>query len=145
MSTDESGIKIENIELGKILYSIKNNDIPLYNPQIISTSHTLTPAEFVNLVTTGILVDCTSSSKTITMPDAASVINILRCKQYDIFIGTIASTANAPFTNQLTIVSSPSIVFAKNVPSVTIASAATGTLKCVCYNNTNSPKIIISF
>lgn len=99
MSTDESGIRLENVELGKILYSLKNNDIPLYNPQIISTSHTLTPVEFVNVITTGILVDCTSSSKTITMPDAASVINILRCKQYDIFIGTIASSANAPFTN----------------------------------------------
>lgn len=143
MSTNESGIKIENAQLGKVLYSIKNSYIPSYNPQIINESRTLTPAEFVNAITTGLLIDCISSSKTITMPDAAPVISMLQCKQYDIFIGTFATTANAPFTNQLTIVSSPSIVLGQNLPSVVYGSAVVITMTCVCYNDTNSPKIVI--
>lgn len=143
MSLDSSGIKIENFRLGKILSSIKNNDIPSYQPQITNISHTLTPSEFVNAATTGIIIDCTSSSKTITMPSAGPVISALNCKKYDVFQITLTSIANAPFTNTMTIVSSPSVSLAKNVASELIASAATATLNCVCYDVEPNPKIII--
>jgi len=143
MSLNSTGVRIEDVRLGKILSSIKNNDIPSYQPQITNTSHTLTPSEFVNAATTGITVDCTSSSITITMPSAGPILSSLNCKKYDVFQITLTSIANAPFTNTMTVVSSPSVSLAKNLPSIVIASAATATFSCICYDVEPNPKIIL--
>lgn len=145
MSLVTQNLKIENVFLGQSLVSIKEGQVPIYKPEVITSSITLTPSQFVNSVTEGLLVDCTTSSKTITFPNAADVISMLKLKKYDIFLFSVTNIGSSPFTNTLTLVSSPSISFGKNVPTSSIANGATLNFNCVCYNNTNSPKIIVNF
>lgn len=145
MSLVTQNLKIENVFLGQSLVSIKEGQVPVYKPEVITSSITLTPSQFVNSVTEGLLVDCTTSSKTITFPNAADVISMLKLKKYDIFLFSVTNIGSSPFTNTLTLVSSPSISFGKNVPTSSISNGATLNFNCVCYNNTNSPKIIVNF
>lgn len=137
--------RIENTFLGKNLISLKENYIPVYNPELIDESITLTPSQFVNSITDGLLVDCRVFSRTVILPNAEDVISMLNLKKYDTFLFSVTNLGSSPFSNTLSLVSSSSIRFGKNIPISTLANGSTVNYRCVCYNNTNSPKIIVNF
>lgn len=130
--------KISNTVLGKRLSDIRNNVIETFTPIPRTVSQTLTPNEFVDAIINGaILADTTATpgNVEITMPDARDVLSILQCKKYDSFRIEITNIGATPYTNELVIIPSSSIVITHNLPSVVFHGNSSRHIYCICYDD----------